>query len=551
MAIYTAAQIYAFARRAGFTPDQAVTMTAIALAESGGDSTANATRAEDSRGLWQINMQAHPQWAGMNAYDPAVNARLAYQVSHGGQDISPWTVTHGGDAARYLANRAKAQQAAIAYGDHDAHGNWAGTAGYGHPVPAAGSDASQHTSVYGDGYADDSHGGHQGAGDGFGNAQGHGGNDQIGPTTQHFLEAALAQAGKHYVYGAEADLHDPNPQAFDCSELTQWAAAQAGVEIPDGAEAQYDALRAHGQEISVDEAFHTPGALLFHANPDGSVSHVAISLGDGRTIEARNSKLGVGVFDHRGDWLNRAAVLPGLSAPVGSGPPAHGFGPASAAFFGPDVGGSADPDGTAGAAGLDSDHDGLTDALERALGTDPHSVDSDHDGISDGYEVLHTHTDPTNPDTDHDGLRDGFELARGLDPTRADSGGTGHLDGATGPDAALDSDHDGLTDALERILGTDPFAADTDHDGVTDGAERQLGLNPLDGHDVNALLSPHTGAAGPAYSADTADTLADDPYRDNDVASHGFEDDNHGLGTDDLDPGGYPSHTGHGDIGHL
>src|SRR5947209_19326611 len=57
---FTAEQIYAVARQAGFSPDQSATMTAIAMAESGGDSRSHATVGEDSRGLWQINAQAHP-----------------------------------------------------------------------------------------------------------------------------------------------------------------------------------------------------------------------------------------------------------------------------------------------------------------------------------------------------------------------------------------------------------------------------------------------------------------------------------------------------------
>jgi cell wall-associated NlpC family hydrolase len=462
MAPYTAAQIYAYARAAGFGPDQAVTMTAVALAESGGNVMAHATRGEDSRGLWQINMNAHRQWANLNAYDPAVNARLAYEVSGHGRDISPWTTTHGLGDARYLDFRAQAQRAAIEAGDGAGHGNWSGTAGYGHPLPAGGSG---HGAGFGGSeYAAFAGGGHPG---GVGEGGAH-----VGETTRRFLDAAVAQAGDRYVYGAEANLHDPNPTAFDCSELTQWAAAQAGVEIPDGAAAQYDALRTHGQEITVDQALRTPGALLFHADQSGYVGHVAISLGDGRTIEARNSRLGVGVFDGRENWLNRAAVLPGLSGPVGAGP----------------VGAGAMIPGGGSSGGTDSDADGLTDALEASLGSDAHNVDSDHDGLSDSYELLRLHSNPTSADSDHDGLADALDLASGFDPTNPDSTGTGHVDGATGEAATLDTDHDGLTDALERILGTDPTSADTDHDGVTDGAEHLAHLDPLDAHDVGSLL---------------------------------------------------------------
>src|SRR5581483_2648260 len=52
----------------------------------------------------------------------------------------------------------------------------------------------------------------------------------------------------------------------------------------------------------------------------------------------------------------------------------------------------------------DSDGDGLSDALEKALGLNPHLSDSDHDGVSDGLEVAVYHTNPLVADTDHDGV---------------------------------------------------------------------------------------------------------------------------------------------------
>ncbi|HET9729475.1 MAG TPA: NlpC/P60 family protein [Acidimicrobiia bacterium] len=139
-------------------------------------------------------------------------------------------------------------------------------------------------------------------------------------STQQFLSAALAQRGKPYVWGANAPINDPNPKAFDCSELTKWAAAQAGVSIPDGAAPQYVYLRDHGTLMSVDQALHTPGALLFHFDREPRRAgdfqphdHVAISLGDGvHTIEAKGSKYGTGVFE-AGTHFNYAGVIPGLS----------------------------------------------------------------------------------------------------------------------------------------------------------------------------------------------------------------------------------------------
>ena len=120
-----------------------------------------------------------------------------------------------------------------------------------------------------------------------------------------FVQKALAQNGDRYVYGAETRLDDADPNTFDCSELVQWAGAQAGVEIPDGSSNQRAWVRRHGTEISVEEALKTPGALLFK---DG---HVAISLGDGRTIEAKGSKYGVGVFNGKGRFTS-GGLIPGM-----------------------------------------------------------------------------------------------------------------------------------------------------------------------------------------------------------------------------------------------
>jgi cell wall-associated NlpC family hydrolase len=141
------------------------------------------------------------------------------------------------------------------------------------------------------------------------------------PTTQLFLANALAEKGKPYVYGATAPISDPDPKSFDCSELTLWAAARAGVKIPDGATAQYLYIRDHGGTMSVQQALHTPGALLFHFGHEprdlGDIpadGHVAISLGDGvHTIEARGHAYGTNVFDNAGGRsFNFAGMIPGM-----------------------------------------------------------------------------------------------------------------------------------------------------------------------------------------------------------------------------------------------
>jgi hypothetical protein len=74
-------QIGIWAAQAGFKGLDLQVAIAVALAESGGREDAHAlTRKEDSRGLWQINVRAHPEFANTNLYDGATNARAAKAV---------------------------------------------------------------------------------------------------------------------------------------------------------------------------------------------------------------------------------------------------------------------------------------------------------------------------------------------------------------------------------------------------------------------------------------------------------------------------------------
>ncbi len=64
----------------------------------------------------------------------------------------------------------------------------------------------------------------------------------------------------------------------------------------------------------------------------------------------------------------------------------------------------------------DTDGDGLEDAIELELGTDPYSPDTDQDGLTDGDEYYVYATGTLNPDSDGDGILDGDEAAQGTDP---------------------------------------------------------------------------------------------------------------------------------------
>ncbi len=88
------------------------------------------------------------------------------------------------------------------------------------------------------------------------------------------INAALSQVGVGYRYAtAEPGV------AFDCSGLTSWAWAQAGVSLPHQSRAQ----QASVPNVPIDAA--QPGDLLFFYSP---ISHVSIYLGGGQHVHARN-----------------------------------------------------------------------------------------------------------------------------------------------------------------------------------------------------------------------------------------------------------------------
>lgn len=64
----------------------------------------------------------------------------------------------------------------------------------------------------------------------------------------------------------------------------------------------------------------------------------------------------------------------------------------------------------------DSDADGISDSVEKKIGTNPFNKDTDRDGLDDYEEVMVYGTDPLNPDTDKDGINDGDEVRMGRNP---------------------------------------------------------------------------------------------------------------------------------------
>jgi hypothetical protein len=120
----------------------------------------------------------------------------------------------------------------------------------------------------------------------------------------------------------------------------------------------------------------------------------------------------------------------------------------------------------------DQDGDGLSNKLEKALGTKFKQAtgkgvkhkqakfildDSDEDGLPDGVEVHLSGTDPMAADSDSDGINDGDEVSLGTEPL------------------VEDTDEDGWTDYEELAYETDPIDEDTDGDGALDGTDEDPG----------------------------------------------------------------------------
>jgi hypothetical protein len=267
-----------------------------------------------------------------------------------------------------------------------------------------------------------------------------------------------------------------DPKSFDCSSLTQWAARQAGVKIASTAEYQYMEMKQHHQLISVDEALRTPGALLFYFSveptaglPPGQ-AHVAISKGDGTTIEARNTAMGIGEWSakHRFRW---AGVLPGISDAKGQNE-YQAYLSAKQGLAGQDLAAATDSQTNHSSAAA-FDIDGGTPL---GYGESSHAAPSGLTGDPTGKQPVPS---TIGPDADQDGLTDEFERLIGTSATSADT------------------DQDNLSDAEEISLGTNPTLADTDHDGLSDGAEIEYNSDPLDnGSGFGAGLGAGASAGG-------------------------------------------------------
>ncbi len=93
-----------------------------------------------------------------------------------------------------------------------------------------------------------------------------------GPAAAVAVQTALGQIGDPYVWGSSG------PDGFDCSGLTQYAYAAAGISLPHSSGAQSQ------MGTPVARADLMPGDIVYFYSP---VSHVGIYVGDGKMVHAR------------------------------------------------------------------------------------------------------------------------------------------------------------------------------------------------------------------------------------------------------------------------
>ncbi|MEM7129651.1 MAG: SdrD B-like domain-containing protein [Chloroflexota bacterium] len=224
----------------------------------------------------------------------------------------------------------------------------------------------------------------------------------------------------------------------------------------------------------------------------------------------------------------------------------------------------------------DTDDDGLTDAEEAILATDPNDVDTDNDGLTDGQEVgpdgiyiftadsgsePRADTNPLDADADDDGISDGEEIEGpdgdpntpdGTDPLNPDTDQDGIPDGVergrTIPIQGGISDNDGIpftgTDLARFVPDADPATttealdADTDDDGYCDGNQNVVGVCTNGGEDQNA-----NGVVDEPNESDPLDPCDPDTLR---TICGGNNNDNDGL-TNDEELNGPDGTPGTGD----
>lgn len=166
--------------------------------------------------------------------------------------------------------------------------------------------------------------------------------------TDIIRDYALAQVGSPYVYGATAQRCTPDYRrarqrqypafeasirtycpvlsgkqttcagckydgrlAFDCAQLTRYAARAAGLTLPSGSTSQYKNADWAVRD-TIDKLPPGQVAFLYRVTAEGKIPHTGIALGDGTVVDARGHSAGV-VRNPLGSYRwTHYALLPGM-----------------------------------------------------------------------------------------------------------------------------------------------------------------------------------------------------------------------------------------------
>ena len=114
----------------------------------------------------------------------------------------------------------------------------------------------------------------------------------VSPKAQIAIDLALDQVGKAYVWAADG------PDSFDCSGLTMFAWAKAGVHLYHHAQTQYDSL----PHVLTSQV--APGDLVFYGTGTTGITHVAMYIGTNRIVQAENTQVGVVISSFSSFWTS-------------------------------------------------------------------------------------------------------------------------------------------------------------------------------------------------------------------------------------------------------
>ena len=122
----------------------------------------------------------------------------------------------------------------------------------------------------------------------------------------------------------------------------------------------------------------------------------------------------------------------------------------------------------------DPDRDGLSNKVEKRLGTNARRADTDRDKLKDGVEVR-LGTNPLVKDSDADGVNDGREVAAGTDPCPAHANQVRGAVASVGSDSVTITKEDATTATLTVNAATKLNIPDTDGSGTVTLADLKAG----------------------------------------------------------------------------